>query len=76
MSIKFLVLGQGGGILGWGGGSADFIFMGAGIFSGTPRPATEPRDAPTRNFHQKYRKNTPAKILEPQKIPPKYQKIP
>ena len=32
MSIKFLVLG-GGGILGLGGGgSADFIFMGAGIF--------------------------------------------
>ena len=34
MSIKFLVLGGGGGILGLGGrgGSADFIFMGAGIF--------------------------------------------
>ena len=31
MSIKFLVLG-GGGILGLGGGSADFIFMGARIF--------------------------------------------
>ena len=31
MSIKFLVLG-GGGILGLGGGSADFIFLGAGIF--------------------------------------------
>ena len=32
MSIKFLVLG-GGGILGLGGGgSADFIFMGTGIF--------------------------------------------
>ena len=31
MSIKFLVLG-GGGILGLGGGSADSIFMGAGIF--------------------------------------------
>ena len=31
MSIKFLVLG--GGILGFGGGSADFIFMGARIFS-------------------------------------------
>ena len=31
MSIKFLVLG--GGILGfWGGGSADFIFMGVRIF--------------------------------------------
>ena len=28
---KFLVLG-GGGILGLGGGRADFIFMGAGIF--------------------------------------------
>ena len=32
MSIKFLVLG-GGGYFGFGGGgSADFIFMGAGIF--------------------------------------------
>ena len=31
MSIKFLVLG-GGGILGFGGGSADCIFMGARIF--------------------------------------------
>ena len=34
MSIKFLVLG-GGGVFGfffWGGGSADFIFMGARIF--------------------------------------------
>ena len=31
MPIKFLVLG-GGGILGLGGGSADFIFMGARIF--------------------------------------------
>ena len=29
MSIKFRVL---GGVLGGGGGSADFIFMGAGIF--------------------------------------------
>ena len=34
MSIKFLVFLGGGVILGWGGGggSADFIFMGAGIF--------------------------------------------
>ena len=33
LSIKFLVLGGGGGILGFlGGGSADLIFMGAGIF--------------------------------------------
>ena len=31
MSIKFLVLG-GRGYFGFGGGSADFIFMGAGIF--------------------------------------------
>ena len=31
MSIKFLVLG-GGGIFGLGGGGADSIFMGAGIF--------------------------------------------
>ena len=31
MCIKFLVLG-GGGILGLGGGSADFIFMGTRIF--------------------------------------------
>ena len=35
MSIKFLVLGGGRGILvlGAGGVSADFIFMGAGIFN-------------------------------------------
>ena len=51
-----------------------------GLFLRTPRPATEPRDGPTRNFHEKYRKNTPParKILEPQeipqKIPKKYQK--
>ena len=32
MSIKFLLLGGGGGMLGFGGGSADFIFMGARIF--------------------------------------------
>ena len=32
MSIKFLVLGGGGGFWAWGGESADFIFMGAGIF--------------------------------------------
>ena len=33
----------------------------------TPRPATEPRDGPSRNFHEKYRKNTPRpEILEPQ----------
>ena len=32
MSIKFLVLG-GGGIFGFWGGSADFIFMGARDFS-------------------------------------------
>ena len=43
-----------------------------------PRPATEPRDGPSRNFHKKYRENTPrAEILEPQentpKIPKKYQ---
>ena len=25
----------------------------------TPRPATEPRNGQTRNFHEKYRKNTP-----------------
>ena len=31
MSIKFLLLG-GGGILGFFGGGADFIFMGVGIF--------------------------------------------
>ena len=41
----------------------------------TPRPATEPRDGPTRNFHEKYRKNTPrAEILEPQENTPKYRK--
>ena len=42
MSIKFLLLG-GGGV--WGGGSADFIFMGAGIFltkiTGRPNGITD-----------------------------------
>ena len=32
MSIKFLLLGGGGVFWVLGGGSADFIFMGAGIF--------------------------------------------
>ena len=32
VSIKFLVLGGGGYFGFFGGGSADFIFMGAGIF--------------------------------------------
>ena len=41
----------------------------------TPRPATEPQDGPTRNFHEKCRKNTPqAEILEPQENTPKYRK--
>ena len=41
----------------------------------TPRPATEPRDGPARNFHDKYRKNTPRpKFWNPKKIPPKYRK--
>ena len=47
----------------------------------TPRPATEPRNGPTRNFHEKYRKNTPRpEILDSQNLPPKYpentEKIP
>ena len=48
----------------------------------TPRPATEPRDGPTQNFHEKYRKNTPSpKFRTPRiypqntpKIPKKYRK--
>ena len=45
----------------------------------TPPPATEPRDGPTRNFHEKYRKNSPRpEILDsPEftpKIPRKYRK--
>ena len=32
MSIKFLLLGGGGVFWVWGGGSADFIFVGARIF--------------------------------------------
>ena len=36
MSIKFLVLGGGGYFGFWGGGSADFIFMGARIFLTIP----------------------------------------
>ena len=53
----------------------------------TPRAATEPRNGPTWNFYEKYRKNTPRpEILDSQnlapkypenteKIPPKYQKM-
>ena len=46
MSIKFRVL---GGVLGGGGGSADFIFMGARIFlkearSDHGRTSPQPRD--------------------------------
>ena len=44
----------------------------------TPPPATEPRDGPARNFHEKYRKNTPRpEILVPEftlKMPRKYRK--
>ena len=48
----------------------------------TPRPATEPRIGPSRNFHEKYRKNTPRpEILDSRiypkntpKIPKKYRK--
>ena len=41
----------------------------------TPRPATEPRDGPTRNFHEKYQKNTLGqKFWNPKKIPRKYRK--
>ena len=37
--------------------------------------ATEPRDGPTRNFHEKYRKNTPRpEILDSQNLPRKYRK--
>ena len=40
------------------------------------RTATEPRDAPTRNFHGKYPQLPPgAEILDPKKIPRKYRKI-
>ena len=37
----------------------------------TPRPATEPRDGPTQNFHQKCRKIPPPSGT-PAKYPPKY----
>ena len=41
----------------------------------TPRPATEPRDGPTRNFHEKYQRKYPPrpKFWNPKKIPPKYR---
>ena len=57
MSIKFLVL-RGGGYFGFGGGSADFIFMGARIFlslgsllarpCSLPSPGTPGRDVAWR----------------------------
>ena len=43
----------------------------------TPRPATEPRNGPTRNSTKKYRKNTPQaarpKFWNSKKIPSKYR---
>ena len=43
----------------------------------TPRPATEPRNGPTRNFHEKYRKNTPRpEILDSRIYPQNTPKIP
>ena len=41
-----------------------------------PRPATEPRDGPTRNFHENAEKYPRLKILDPQRIPPKYPENP
>ena len=46
-----------------------------------PRPATEPRDGPTRNFHEKHRKkDAQLEILDSKNLPPKYpentEKIP
>ena len=42
----------------------------------TPRPAKEPKDGPTRNFHEKDQKNTPRpEILDSQKLPSKYPEI-
>ena len=40
MSIKFLVLGGGGGILGFGGGAVPIFFMGARIFLTTTSAKT------------------------------------
>ena len=41
----------------------------------TSRPAAEPRDGPTRNFHEEYEKLPPGqKCWNPKKIPPKYRK--
>ena len=41
----------------------------------TPRLATEPRDGPTRSFHEKCKQNTPRpEILDSQNLPPKYSK--
>ena len=41
----------------------------------TPPPATEPRDGPTWNFHEKFRKNNPRpEILDSRIMPRKYRK--
>ena len=43
----------------------------------TPRPATETRDCPTWNFHEKYRKHTPRpEILDSQNLPSNTPKTP
>ena len=68
---KFLVFFWGGGYLGFLGGEVPILFL------RTPRPATEPRNGPTRNFHEKYRKNTPRpEILDSQNFAQNTLKIP
>ena len=43
----------------------------------TPRPATEPRDGPTRNFNEQRSKNTPRpEVLDSQNLPQITPKIP
>ena len=75
MSIKFLVLGGGGvfWVLGWGGGSADFIFMGVRIFLRTPEESEKsPERVPRARvpkvpklafFHADFRKEFPSRTL-------------
>ena len=47
MSIKFRVLGGGYFGFGGGGGSADFFFMGAGIFLNGSRASQDIQDPPS-----------------------------
>ena len=62
MSIKFLVLGGGYFGLGGGGGSADFIFMGAGIFLNLCPNQTQDFDPAANDLNLKHVGTLPGSV--------------